>query len=89
MEPVTAAGAQSGSVGPSMRLVLRMNRLDERAGSETYLLTIAASLERLGRAVWLHSIDDAEESTLAARTACASRGGTQIAPSCPRATKRG
>jgi hypothetical protein len=61
-----------------MRLVLSTNRLNERAGSETYLLTIATSLERLGHEVWLHSIDDAEESTLAAehglRFAPAGRG---------------
>ena len=50
-----------------MRLVLSTNRLNERAGSETYLLTIAASLERLGHDVWLHSIDDADDSTLAAK----------------------
>ena len=49
-----------------MRLVLSTYRLNERAGSETYLLTVAASLERLGHEVWLHSIDDAERSTLAA-----------------------
>ena len=49
-----------------MRLLLSTFRLIDRAGSETYLLTVAEQLVRLGHEVIVHSIDDAEHSVLAA-----------------------
>ena len=63
-----------------MRLLLSTFRLIERAGSETYLLTVAEQLVRLGHEVVVHSIDDAEKSVLAAEHGLRSAAGEHGLP---------
>ena len=63
-----------------MRLLLSTFRLIDRAGSETYLLTVAEQLVRLGHEVIVHSIDDAEKSVLAAEHGLTSAGGVRGLP---------
>ncbi len=61
-----------------MELLLSTYRMIERGGSESYLLTVAEQLQRLGHDVTVHSIDDAEHSAQALerglRYAAADRG---------------
>lgn len=40
-----------------MRIVLGNNTLNRPGGTETYTLTVAAQLQRLGHAVWIHAND--------------------------------
>ena len=63
-----------------MRLLLSTFRLIDRAGSETYLLTVAEQLVRLGHEVIVHSIDDAEHSVLAAEHGLHSADGERGLP---------
>jgi hypothetical protein len=63
-----------------VRLLLSTFRLIDRAGSETYLLTVAEQLVRLGHEVIVHSIDDAEHSVLAAERGLRSAAGERGLP---------
>ncbi len=63
-----------------MRFLLSTFRLIERAGSETYLLTVAEQLVRLGHEVIVHSIDDADSSVLAAEHGLRSAAGERGLP---------
>jgi len=63
-----------------VRLLLSTFRLIERAGSETYLLTVAEQLVRLGHEVIVHSVDDAEHSVLAAERGLTAAGGARDLP---------
>lgn len=49
-----------------MELILAASQLKVRAGSETYMITIGAELQRLGHEVTLHALWEAEDSTLSA-----------------------
>ncbi len=60
---------------PPLRLILATHRLVTPGGSETYLITLAEQLERLGHEVWVHAVDHGDVAQAARER------GVRIAPS--------